>query len=359
MVDPNITMEEYIRLEEEKARRRGQVYNWDTAMYDKIWCNKDVHGLRFIETEFPAIVLNDALTSEVALLCEPTISPLNDNQVNFRISFDESEDEDYTPTISYFNDLDDFKDFEKEFPAIVYNDASMSKLDFLTEPTVCPQHIDKFDLKDETSLFECDEEERNVLYFSESISFQRFSSLIYPARLCCCIHRYADLVNEVVELLYPFFCIESVFSSSFSAILMWIFLLEIRRKHLYGYSINDASSFIVLERANGTPFLSMHVFFWCHGSSLIDHWLCDMSFSTCLHSHNSLVSEEFNHRMDGSAYRSEASHFGPAYYDVIQKPISGALHLLSLDWMLTLTFLKQCSYMISNELSPSTRILRA
>ncbi|GJV53097.1 hypothetical protein Tco_1448838 [Tanacetum coccineum] len=41
MDDPNITIEEYIRLEEEKARRR-------------------------------AIVLNDALTSEVMLSCEPT-----------------------------------------------------------------------------------------------------------------------------------------------------------------------------------------------------------------------------------------------------------------------------------------------
>ncbi|GKE75895.1 hypothetical protein Tco_1537936, partial [Tanacetum coccineum] len=63
--DPNITMEEYIMLVEEKARRRGKVYNWETAMY-------------------------------VALLCEPMASPLNDNQIDFRISFDESDDEDYT-----------------------------------------------------------------------------------------------------------------------------------------------------------------------------------------------------------------------------------------------------------------------
>ncbi|GKB41029.1 hypothetical protein Tco_0885971 [Tanacetum coccineum] len=37
MDNPNITMEEYIRLEEEKARRRGKVYNWETAKYGKIW----------------------------------------------------------------------------------------------------------------------------------------------------------------------------------------------------------------------------------------------------------------------------------------------------------------------------------
>ncbi|GJU33605.1 hypothetical protein Tco_1181959 [Tanacetum coccineum] len=70
MDDPNITMEEYIRLEEEKAHRR-------------------------------AIVFNDALTSEVTLSYEPTVSPLNDNKIDFRISFDESDDEDYTRIIDW------------------------------------------------------------------------------------------------------------------------------------------------------------------------------------------------------------------------------------------------------------------
>ncbi|GKA66727.1 hypothetical protein Tco_0766535 [Tanacetum coccineum] len=140
MDDPNITMEEYIRLVEEKARR--------------------------------AIFLNDALTSEVALSCEPTVSNLNDNKIDFRISFDESDDEDYAviydkdsfsykiifvddlktdsdndndnvnilsfpspePTVSYFDDLDYFKDFEKEFLAMAYNDGLTSKSDLLTEP---------------------------------------------------------------------------------------------------------------------------------------------------------------------------------------------------------------------------------
>ncbi|GKE19997.1 hypothetical protein Tco_1431509 [Tanacetum coccineum] len=181
MDDLNITMEEYIRLKEEKACRRGQMYNWETAKY--------------------------------ALSCEPTISPLNDNEIDFRISFDDSDDEDYTviydenlfsykiiyvnnlktdsendnkvnmpsflspePEFSYSNDLDFFKDFENEFPAIVYNDALTSKLGFLTEPTISPQHIDEFDLKDETSLSECDEEEQNVLYFNDLFPF----NMIYP-----------------------------------------------------------------------------------------------------------------------------------------------------------------------------------
>ncbi|GJX90202.1 hypothetical protein Tco_0343528 [Tanacetum coccineum] len=52
MDNPNITMEEYIRLEEEKARRHGKVYNWETAKYGKIWYYEDIDDLRSIETEF-------------------------------------------------------------------------------------------------------------------------------------------------------------------------------------------------------------------------------------------------------------------------------------------------------------------
>ncbi|GJU41535.1 RNA-directed DNA polymerase, eukaryota [Tanacetum coccineum] len=44
--DLNITMEEYIRLEEEKACRRGKMYNWETATYGKILYDEDVHDLR-------------------------------------------------------------------------------------------------------------------------------------------------------------------------------------------------------------------------------------------------------------------------------------------------------------------------
>ncbi|GJW47494.1 hypothetical protein Tco_0079140 [Tanacetum coccineum] len=171
MDDPNITMEEYIRIEEEKARKRGKVFNWETAKYGKIWYDEDVHDLRSVETEFPAIVFNDNLTSNETLSCEPTVSSLNNNEIDFRISFDESNDEDYTPSVSCIDDLDFFKDFENEFPAIVYNDALTSKSDFSTEPTLCPQHIDELDLKDETSLPEYDEEEQNVLYFNDLFLF--------------------------------------------------------------------------------------------------------------------------------------------------------------------------------------------
>ncbi|GKA04844.1 hypothetical protein Tco_0683964 [Tanacetum coccineum] len=213
MDDPNITMEEYIRLEEEKAQKHGKVFNWETAKYGKIWYDEDIHDLRSVETEFPAIAFNDEVSSEKTLSCEPTVSSLND-EIDFRISFDDSDDEDYTvifdknsfsykiistndlktdsendnekvnlpslpspePTISCFDDLDFFKDFENEFPAIVYNDAQTSKSDLLTEPILSPQHIDEFDLNDETSLSEYDEEEQNVLYFNDLFPF----NIIHP-----------------------------------------------------------------------------------------------------------------------------------------------------------------------------------
>ncbi|GJU16740.1 hypothetical protein Tco_1144706 [Tanacetum coccineum] len=136
MDDPSITMEEYIRLEEEKARRHGKVYNWETSTYDKIWYDEDVHDLRSVETEFPVIVFNDSLIFEETPSCEPT----------------------------------------NEFPAIFYNDSLTSKLDLLTKPTVSPQHIDEFNLKDETSLSECDKEEQNILNFNDLFPF----NVIYP-----------------------------------------------------------------------------------------------------------------------------------------------------------------------------------
>nr|GEX62442.1 hypothetical protein [Tanacetum cinerariifolium] len=67
MNDPDITMDEYIRLEIEKALRKGKLYNWETATYGMIRYDEDVYLLRYVETEFPAIVYNDALTSELEL----------------------------------------------------------------------------------------------------------------------------------------------------------------------------------------------------------------------------------------------------------------------------------------------------
>ncbi|GKB98462.1 hypothetical protein Tco_0984599 [Tanacetum coccineum] len=147
MDDPNITMEEYIRLEEEKARRHGEMFN-----------------------------------------CTP-----NENKIDFRISLDESDDEDYTvifdensfsykiisvndletdsendndnmpsspkPSINCLDDLDRFSNFKNKFPAIVYNDGIVSKPDPIIEHFARPQP----DHKNEASLPPYDKMKQNVL----------------------------------------------------------------------------------------------------------------------------------------------------------------------------------------------------
>ncbi|GJU14156.1 hypothetical protein Tco_1136552 [Tanacetum coccineum] len=80
------------------------------------------------------------------------------------------------PTISYVDDFDFFKDFENEFPAIVYNDAQTYKSDYLTEQTLSPQYNNESDLNDETSLSEYDEVGQNVLYFNDLFPF----NVIHP-----------------------------------------------------------------------------------------------------------------------------------------------------------------------------------
>ncbi|GKE08660.1 hypothetical protein Tco_1412211 [Tanacetum coccineum] len=135
MDDPNITMEEYKK--------------------------KLVGVVRSVETEFPSIVFNDTLTSEAALSCDPTISSLNNDEIDFRISFDEFDDEDcmiifdkksFSYRIIFVNDLktdlenDDNKVNMPLFPS--------------PKPTV-----------NETSLSECEEEEQNVLNFNDLFPF--------------------------------------------------------------------------------------------------------------------------------------------------------------------------------------------
>ncbi|GKE08368.1 zinc finger, CCHC-type containing protein [Tanacetum coccineum] len=163
MDDPNITMEEYIRLEEEKAQRHGRTFNWQTATFGKVENHED--------EDYPP----------------------NKNKIDFRISLDESNDEDYMVifnensfsykiisvndlkkdsendeilkpsssefTVDCLDDLDYFKYFKNEFPAIVYNDGLTSKSYLKIEPRVSSGHINKL----ETSLSKYDEEERNAL----------------------------------------------------------------------------------------------------------------------------------------------------------------------------------------------------
>ncbi|GJT89661.1 hypothetical protein Tco_1078506 [Tanacetum coccineum] len=97
MDDLNITMEEYIKLLAEKAQRRGQMFNWETATYDKIYCD-NLDFFSDFESDFPATVYNDASTSSENVSSEPTVSIYDaiKTDFDFSISFSDSDDEDYT-----------------------------------------------------------------------------------------------------------------------------------------------------------------------------------------------------------------------------------------------------------------------
>ncbi|GKD78598.1 hypothetical protein Tco_1341219 [Tanacetum coccineum] len=68
MDNPNITMEEYIRLQEEKALSQGETFNWQTATYGKMeYCEDEDDCFTNFLTKFPAIVLDNTLTSDAAI----------------------------------------------------------------------------------------------------------------------------------------------------------------------------------------------------------------------------------------------------------------------------------------------------
>nr|GFA63862.1 hypothetical protein [Tanacetum cinerariifolium] len=73
MDDPDITMEEYVQLETERALRNGKEYNWEIATY--------------------------------GFSSEPTISPQHVDEVDLKdeTSFPEYDDEEYN--VISFNDL--------------------------------------------------------------------------------------------------------------------------------------------------------------------------------------------------------------------------------------------------------------
>ncbi|GJW94736.1 hypothetical protein Tco_0174408 [Tanacetum coccineum] len=66
MDEANLTMEEYIKLKAEKACRRGQTFNWETATYSKFRYHEDIEYFKGFETDFPAIdsMATSSLNSE-------------------------------------------------------------------------------------------------------------------------------------------------------------------------------------------------------------------------------------------------------------------------------------------------------
>nr|GEZ01827.1 hypothetical protein [Tanacetum cinerariifolium] len=130
MEDLNITMEKYIKIEEEKARRQGRTFNWQTTTYGKIeYYENEDDSFTKLKTKYTAIVFDD--TSDSTLM--GTYAKNRFENENDKINTPSSLSPE--PTIGYIDDLDFFKDFKNEFPSISYNDL-MSKSDPLIEPSV-------------------------------------------------------------------------------------------------------------------------------------------------------------------------------------------------------------------------------
>nr|GFB53141.1 hypothetical protein [Tanacetum cinerariifolium] len=89
-------MEECIQLMADKAHNSGQMFDWETAKYGKIYDYIDL--FKDFKAGCPAIIYNDALATDPEVSSEPTISFHNAIKVDFdfTISFAESDDEDYT-----------------------------------------------------------------------------------------------------------------------------------------------------------------------------------------------------------------------------------------------------------------------
>ncbi|GJV12108.1 hypothetical protein Tco_1353649 [Tanacetum coccineum] len=83
---------------------------------------------------------------------------------------------DTTPTNNNQRNVHYLRSFEKEFPAIVYNDALTSKPEISSEPTITLHHVKKVDFDFEKSFFESDDDDYTVIYDKDSFSYKIISS---------------------------------------------------------------------------------------------------------------------------------------------------------------------------------------
>ncbi|GKD14402.1 hypothetical protein Tco_1198809 [Tanacetum coccineum] len=101
-------MEEYIQLMADKVRKRDQTFNWETVTYGNVYCD-DSDLFTDFETDFPAIVYNDASKSNQNVSSEPTVNIYN--AIKFDIDFHISvfDSEDEDYTFIYNKDSSSYK----------------------------------------------------------------------------------------------------------------------------------------------------------------------------------------------------------------------------------------------------------
>ncbi|GJY66522.1 hypothetical protein Tco_0468760 [Tanacetum coccineum] len=73
-------MEEYKRIQEKKALSQGETFNWQTSTYGKMeYYEVEDDCFTNFKTKFPAIVLDNTLTSDAAISCR---TPDNKNKID-------------------------------------------------------------------------------------------------------------------------------------------------------------------------------------------------------------------------------------------------------------------------------------
>nr|GFA60832.1 hypothetical protein [Tanacetum cinerariifolium] len=136
-------MEEYIQLMADKARGRDHTFNWETATYNKEYCD-DLDSFTDFETNFPATIYNDAPASTRNVSFRPT--KMDDPNITMeeyiQLMADKARGRDHTfnwetatYNKEYCDDLDSFTDFETNFLATIYNDAPASTRNVSFRPT--------------------------------------------------------------------------------------------------------------------------------------------------------------------------------------------------------------------------------
>ncbi|GJX88288.1 hypothetical protein Tco_0340302 [Tanacetum coccineum] len=120
----------------DKAQGRDQTFNWETGTYTKEYCD-DLDSFTDFETDFPAIVYNDAPTSNQNVSSEPTVSIYNaiKYDIDIHILFFDSEDGDYT--FKYNKDSSSYK-------LIPANDLKLEPVNDYVEINIesCSENID-------------------------------------------------------------------------------------------------------------------------------------------------------------------------------------------------------------------------
>ncbi|GKA56904.1 hypothetical protein Tco_0755976 [Tanacetum coccineum] len=92
----------------DKARGRDHTFNWETATYTEVYC-EDLDSFTDFETNFPAIVYNDASTSNQNVSSEPTVSIYNAIKSDIDFHISFSDSEDEDYTFIYNKDSSSYK----------------------------------------------------------------------------------------------------------------------------------------------------------------------------------------------------------------------------------------------------------